>query len=129
MNLLPEQKEIVLGRNIQKGLWKFIFNFMQMSKSLQYKILDIVDEIKKLDKMIKLHQLENNTFMAEQYLAKETKVIKELFELISPAINNTDSILFIKLLLNKFYSDLPHFNDKKVKEKSSIDFELLQKEI
>ena len=97
-----------------------------MSKSIQNKLLDIVDEIKQLDKIIKFHQPEDNTFMIEQYESKKTKLTKQLLELISPTIKNIDSILFIKLLLDKFYSDLP--NTFKI-EKSPIDFELLQKAI
>ena len=64
--------------------------------------------------------------MLEQYEAKKIKITKQLFHLISPTIGSQDSILFIKLFLDKFYTDIPA---KSFKEKSPIDFELLQNAI
>jgi hypothetical protein len=97
-----------------------------MKKSKEYKLLDLIDELLKVDGMIRLHEASDKAnFMASQYEAKKTKLVKQIIlELTSPINNSLKDIYIIKLLLNKFYH-----NYKEPKEKSStdIDYELIEK--
>ena len=69
------------------------------------KLVDLVDEVKKIDSMILLHQdLDDSRFMIDQYEAKKTKLISELIdELVSPAIQSPQSFSLIQLIIAKFY--------------------------
>lgn len=54
-----------------------------------YKLLDLIEEIKKLEELIKLHKSSDDSdFMVSQYEAKKIKLTSELIdELISPEID------------------------------------------
>lgn len=101
---------------------------MRMSKVTQYKILDLLEEIKGLDEIIKLHEPENDPFMVDQYQARKTKVTKDLIKLILPE-SDTNSIIFLRQFLDKYYSK-KHYSKltlAKKKANTSLDFDLLQK--
>ena len=76
-----------------------------MKKGEIYKLIDLIEEIKKLDELISLHhQLDTSDFMIGQYEAKKTKLMGLLIdELASPPVQSTQSYLLIKMLLNKYY--------------------------
>ena len=103
---------------------------MRMSKVTKYKILDLLEEITLFEKLVKLHEPENDSFMVDQYQARKTKLTKELIQLILP-ISDPHGFLFIKQFLNKHYSKRYYSKLAPSKKKTNafLDFELLQKEM
>lgn len=93
-----------------------------------YKLLDLVEDIKKVDDMIKLHSSHPDKFMLSQYEAKKEKMMALLIdELISPSYRSTDSFLIIKLSLEKFYPK--SYSYKPDEQKKKPDFSLLEKQL
>jgi hypothetical protein len=80
-----------------------------MKKVEIYKLMDLIEDVKKLDELISLHyQLGNSDFMISQYEAKKNKLMGLLIdELASPPVQSTQSYLLIKMLLNKYYPVKP----------------------
>jgi len=80
-----------------------------MKKVEIYKLMDLIEDIKKLDELISLHrQLDTSDFMISQYEEKKTKLMGVLIdELASPPVQSTQSYLLIKMLLNKYYPVKP----------------------
>ena len=94
-----------------------------MKQGKFYKLLDILEDIKKVDAMIKLHsEKDESTFMLNQYQARKDKLAGALIdELASPSMISPTSIRTIQLIINKFYPNL----DKTTLPKSD-DFAQLQ---
>ncbi len=84
-----------------------------MKQAQFYKLLDIVEDIKKVDAMIKLHQEhDESTFMLDQYQARKDKLIGIVIdELVSPSLRSVSSIKTIKMIIDKYYPDLEHLYD------------------
>jgi hypothetical protein len=81
-----------------------------MSSNKIFKLVDLIEDIKKVDEMIDLHQNDkDSSIMLSQYHAKKAKLTSYLIsELItSPEFKLTNglSLLFIKHFLDKFYPD------------------------
>ncbi|RYX83492.1 hypothetical protein EON73_03825 [bacterium] len=78
-----------------------------MNSNKLFKLIDLVEDIKKLDEIIAFHQTNtDSTIMLFQYQAKKVKLTSLLIsELISSQFKSTSSLLFIKRLLDKFYSE------------------------
>jgi len=78
-----------------------------MKPSQFYKLLDLVENIKKIDAMIKLHQEQDESdFMLNQYEARKDKFVSILIdELVAPSIRSARSIHTIKLVIDKYYPD------------------------
>ncbi|MEO6228564.1 MAG: hypothetical protein ABJB11_17425 [Ferruginibacter sp.] len=96
-----------------------------MTNNKIFKLVDLIEDIKKVDEMIVLHQkdLEFN-IMLSQYQAKKVKLTTQLItELTSPEFKSTNSLLFIKHFLDKFYSDAAFFDTT---EKGVKGFEQLE---
>jgi len=76
-----------------------------MKKAGIYKLMDLLEEIKKVDAMILLHQdLDKSQFMVSQYEARKTKLIGSLIdELVSPTVQSPQSFSLIKLVIEKYY--------------------------
>jgi hypothetical protein len=76
-----------------------------MKKAEIYKLMDLIEDVKELDKLISIHlDIDNSDLMISQYEAKKTKLMGILIdELASPPVQSTDSYLLIKMLLNKYY--------------------------
>src|SRR5580658_876416 len=76
-----------------------------MKKAEIYKLMDLIEDVKKLDELISLHRgVDSSDFMISQYEAKKTKLMGVLIdELASPPVQSTQSYLLIKMLLNKYY--------------------------
>ncbi|MFI5137887.1 MAG: hypothetical protein ACHQIM_08660, partial [Sphingobacteriales bacterium] len=72
-----------------------------MKKVEIYKLMDLIEDIKKLDGLISLHrQLDTSDFMVKQYEAKKNKLMGVLIdELATPPVQSTQSYLLIKMLL------------------------------
>ena len=70
-----------------------------------YKLLDLIEEIKKLEELIKLHKSSDDSdFMVSQYEAKKIKLTSELIdELVSPEIQSAQSFSLIHRIIDKFY--------------------------
>lgn len=80
-----------------------------MKKGEIYKLMDLIEDIKKLDELISLHrQVDASDFMISQYEDKKTKLMGSLIdELASPPVQSTQSYLLIKMILNKYYPIKP----------------------
>jgi len=72
-----------------------------------FKLIDLIEEIKKVDAMILLHGgLDSTSFMSSQYESKKTKLMSQLIdELISPSVQSPQSLSLIQQILSKYY---PH---------------------
>jgi len=75
-----------------------------MKDNKLYNILDLIEEIDKVDKMIELHKDSESDFMLKQYQDKKLKLSGFLFEEL---LTNTDSrsevMYLIKIFIEKFY--------------------------
>ncbi|MDB5090216.1 MAG: hypothetical protein JWR09_4210 [Mucilaginibacter sp.] len=80
-----------------------------MKKTEIYKLMDLIEDIKKLDQLISVHrQAGSSSFMTDQYEAKKTQLMGSLIdELASPPVRSTQSYLLIKMILNKYYPVKP----------------------
>jgi hypothetical protein len=80
-----------------------------MKKTEIYKLMDLIEDIKKLDQLISVHrQTGSSAFMIDQYEAKKTQLMGSLIdELASPPVQSTQSYLLIKMILNKYYPVKP----------------------
>lgn len=76
-----------------------------MKKADLNKLMDIIDDVKKIDAMILLHQsIDDSKFMVSQYEAKKTKLISSLIdELVSPSVQSPQSFSLIQQIIDKFY--------------------------
>jgi len=76
-----------------------------MKKSEIYKLLDILDDVKRIDAIILTHKNSNDSnFMISQYESKKTKLIGTLIDvLISPEIQSAQSFDLIERILCKYY--------------------------
>ncbi len=77
-----------------------------MKKSEYYQLLDLLKEIKGVDKMIKLHKADDSNFMLDQYKAKKQKLVSNFIDqLASPLLISTKSIHTIKMAIDRFYGE------------------------
>lgn len=85
-----------------------------------YKLIDLVDEIKRIDALILLHKnAESNEFMASQYEAKKVKLMAQLISaLAAPKVQSEQSFSLIQMLLSKFY---PNKVDKQAFKETGLD--------
>jgi hypothetical protein len=81
-----------------------------MKKVEIYKLMDLIEDIKKLNELISLHrQFDASDFMISQYEAKKNQLMGVLIdELASPPVQSTQSYLLIKMILNKYYPIKPN---------------------
>jgi len=79
-----------------------------------FKLMDLIEEIKKIDAMIKLHSsFDDSDFMSSQYQARKDKLIGYLIDdLVSPTLRSARSYFTIKLILDKFYPNLSKESEK-----------------
>ncbi len=77
-----------------------------MKQTQFYSLLDILDEIKGVDKMIALHLNDDSGFMLDQYRSMKEKLMRRLIDqLISPSLMSARSIHTIKMVIERFYGD------------------------
>ncbi len=71
------------------------------------KLLDLVQEVKKIDDLIALHRsLSNDAFMLDQYVARKDKLFAKLItELANPAMASVVSFQLVQQLIEKFYTN------------------------
>ena len=78
-----------------------------MDQTKIYKLIDLLDDIKKVDAMIELHSSNPSTFMLNQYKAKKEKLTSYLIdELVEPSVRSPRSFSIILQVLGKFYPNL-----------------------
>lgn len=76
-----------------------------MKKEVIYRLMDILEDLKKIDSLILLHsRLDDSKFMVSQYEAKKNKLIGSLIDgLISPEVQSPQNFVLIKAILKKYY--------------------------
>lgn len=78
-----------------------------MDSVKKYKLMDLIDDIKEVDAMIKLHSADSSAMMLEQYKYKKDKLISYLIdELVEPELRSAKSMFIIKIIIDKFYPNL-----------------------
>lgn len=76
-----------------------------MKDNSLYNILDLIEEIDKVDKMIKIHQNTDSEIMLHQYSNQKLKLSGFLFnELLSNSNKQPEVMNIIKLFIEKFYN-------------------------
>lgn len=85
-----------------------------MRKEDFYKLINLIEEAKKIDEMIAMHQrMDNSDFMVSQYEAKKTKLVSDVIdELVSPGIQSPQSFSLIQQIITRFYP----VSDKRILE-------------
>ncbi|WP_419699345.1 hypothetical protein [Mucilaginibacter sp. NFX135] len=80
-----------------------------MKKVEVLKLMDLVEDIKKLDELIVTsRQKKTSDFVLNQYEAKKIKMVGSIIhELANPPIQSIESYLLIKKILNKYYPNMP----------------------
>src|SRR4051812_2867683 len=80
-----------------------------MKKVEVLKLMDLVEDIKKLDELIVAsRQKKTSDFVLNQYEAKKIKMVGSIIhELANPPIQSIESYLLIKKILNKYYPNMP----------------------
>ncbi|WP_166921169.1 hypothetical protein [Flavobacterium poyangense] len=77
-----------------------------MTDTKLYHILDLIEEIDKVDKMILLHKNSNSTLMSNQYKSQKLKLSNYLVqELLTNSDNRAEVMYIIKLFIEKFYNN------------------------
>lgn len=77
-----------------------------MKDNKLYNILDLIEEINKVDKMIDLHKDSTSNLMFNQYKNQKLKLSNYLFkELLTNSDNRSEVMYIIKLFIEKFYYD------------------------
>lgn len=75
-----------------------------MKKEALYNILDLIEEIEKVDEMTKIHSNSDSDLMLNQYKNQKLKLTNLLFkELFENYRNNSEIMYLYKLLIEKFY--------------------------
>lgn len=69
--------------------------------------MDLIEDIKEVDAMIKLHSSDSSAMMLEQYRYKKDKLISYLIDdLVEPELRSAKSMFIIKIVIEKFYPNL-----------------------
>lgn len=77
-----------------------------MKDNKLYHILDLIEEIDKVDKMLILHQDSDSDLMLNQYKNQKLKLSNYLVkELLTNSDNRTEVMYIIKLFIEKFYNN------------------------
>jgi uncharacterized protein YjgD (DUF1641 family) len=77
-----------------------------MKDNKLYHILDLIEEIDKVDKMILLHENSSSTVMSNQYKNQKLKLSNYLVkELLTNSDNRSEVMYIIKLFIEKFYTN------------------------
>jgi hypothetical protein len=76
-----------------------------MKKVEVLKLIDLVDEIRKLDELIQQSRAKKTSdFVINQYEAKKVKLVGSIVtELASAPIQSVESYLLVQKILNKYY--------------------------
>ncbi|PWK79749.1 hypothetical protein LX99_00209 [Mucilaginibacter oryzae] len=82
-----------------------------MKKVEVLKLIDLVEEIRKLDELIQQSRAKKTSdFVINQYEAKKVKLVGSIItELASAPIQSVESFLLVQKILNKYY---PNVNEE-----------------
>jgi hypothetical protein len=96
-----------------------------MTDTKLYALLDLIEEINKVEGMIELHKKNNDSsVMLSQYNAKKLKLTSYLIsELIAPAEKSNHSMIVIRNVLDKFYRNT--FENTNINDENSKRLERL----
>ena len=78
-----------------------------MNNSQVFKLIDLIEDIKKVDAMILLHDnIDTSSFVSSQYESKKTKLMSQLIDqLIAPSVQSPQTLSLIRQVLAKFYPE------------------------
>lgn len=77
-----------------------------MKDNKLYHILDLIEEINKVDKMLILHRDSDSDLMLNQYKSQKLKLSNYLVkELLTNSDNRAEVMYIIKLFIEKFYNN------------------------
>lgn len=77
-----------------------------MKDNKLYHILDLIEEIDKVDKMLVLHKDSDSDLMLNQYKSQKLKLSNYLVkELLTNSDNRAEVMYIIKLFIEKFYNN------------------------
>jgi hypothetical protein len=77
-----------------------------MKDNKLYHILDLIEEINNVDKMIFLHKDSSSNLMSSQYKNQKLKLSNYLVkELLTNSDNRSEVMYIIKLFIEKFYNN------------------------
>lgn len=75
-----------------------------MKENALFNILDLIEEIQNVDKMIEVHSDSESSLMYDQYRNQKLKLSNILFkELIKSKNSKPEAIYLFKLFIEKFY--------------------------
>lgn len=78
-----------------------------MKESVVYKLMDLIEDIKEVNRMILLHSDNPSDLMLIQYKAKREKLMSYLIdELVKPEVRSPKSFALIIKSLDKLYPNL-----------------------
>ncbi|MDP5198125.1 hypothetical protein [Flavobacterium sp. DG2-3] len=90
-----------------------------MKDNKLYHILDLIEEIDKVDKMILMHLDSDSTLMLDQYKNQKLKLSNYLVqELLTNSDNRPEVMYIIKLFIEKFY--MKEMNHLQFEENDSL---------
>lgn len=95
-----------------------------MTESKLYKLMDLIEEINKVEVMLKMHSQESESkLMLNQYNARKLKLTREFIsELLASSDKTSLSMGVIKSILEKFYKNPIFLRDD---DKQSSDYKKL----
>ena len=94
-----------------------------MKESNIFKLMDLMEDLKKVNEMILIHSENPTDFMLVQYKSKRDKLLSYLIdELVKPDVRSAKSFALISKLLDKQYPNL-----KKEAKKADESHKLLDK--
>jgi len=89
-----------------------------------HRLMDLAEEIKKIDAMIQVHTDNPSSFMLDQYKEKKKKLIGYLIdELIDPEVRSLKSFEIIRNLIVRFY---PHIEEEAAVDQAHNELRELQ---
>jgi hypothetical protein len=76
-----------------------------MNSSKLYRLIDLIEEIKKIDEIILMHKNQgNDDFMSSQYESKKSKLMQDLISDLAANSNETPEVFkTIEKIIFKFY--------------------------
>lgn len=78
-----------------------------MEDAKKFKLMDLIDDIKEVDAMIKLHSTDDSVIMLDQYKYKKEKLVSYLIdELVNPELRSAKSFSIIQIVIEKFYPNI-----------------------
>jgi hypothetical protein len=91
-----------------------------LKESNIFKLMDLLEDLTKVNEMIQLHAKNPSDFMLMQYKSKRDKLLSYLIdELVKPDLRSAKSFALISKLLEKHYPDLTQ-EAKKVDESHKL---------